>query len=312
MATNLLPDFSTMNIQKDVTVDEPYALYALQYARLTTTRGHTFLSGDQRDGPLEMAYYVWVACNSSRAVLIDTGFNANVAQRRGRDRFRCPAEALADVGLQADDIQDVILTHLHYDHAGNLDKFPNARLHLQEREMRFATSKYMCIKHISLGGIFEADDVAQVVRSNFAGRVNWLDGNSSIAPGIDVLLTGGHTPGMQMVRVLTERGHVVLMSDAAHLYENIEHQKPFHIAHSVGDMVAGWRTAVITADSAAHLIPGHDPLVMSQYPKAVGADSGYTVALHKQPTDCVLSSKNSLLENLPSIARAFPDLPQSD
>lgn len=291
-----------MKTKANAIVDEPYSLFALQYARLTTTRGHTFLSGDQRDGPLEMAYYVWVACNSSRAVLIDTGFNAHVAQRRGRDRFRCPVDALGDIGLHANDIQDVILTHLHYDHAGNLDKFPNARLHLQEREMRFATSKYMCIKHISLGGIFEADDVAQVVRSNFAGRVSWIDGDSSIAPGIDVLLTGGHTPGMQMVRVLTQRGYVVLMSDAAHLYENIELQKPFHIAHSVGDMVVGWRTAVTAADSTAHLIPGHDPLVMSQYPKAEGANSVYTVALHKQPTSCVLSSKSSLLKELPTVA----------
>lgn len=277
--------------------NEPYELFALQYARLTTTRNHTFLSGDKEDGPLEMAYYVWVARNSSRAILIDTGFNEVVALRRGRDRFRCPAAALADIGLAADDIQDVIVTHLHYDHAGNLDKFPQAKLHLQEREMRFATSKYMCIKHISLGGIFEADDVAQVVHSNFSGRVNWLDGNANIAPGIDVLLTGGHTPGMQMVSVLTERGYVILMSDAAHLYENIAQQKPFHIAHDVGDMVAGWRIATLAAPTEAHLIPGHDPRVMSQYPKV--ANFEYSVALHKPPKSCVLRSKSQLLKELP-------------
>jgi glyoxylase-like metal-dependent hydrolase (beta-lactamase superfamily II) len=286
--------------------DEPYELYALQYARLSTTRNHTFLSGEAQDGPLEMAYYVWVARNSQRAILIDTGFNAQVAQRRGRDRFRCPADALADVGLHADAIDDLIVTHLHYDHAGNLDKFPNAKLHLQEREMRFATSRYMCIKHISLGGIFEADDVAQVVHRNFAGRVNWLDGHAMIAPGVDVLLTGGHTPGMQMVRVHTERGYVVLMSDAAHLYENIELQKPFHIAYNVGDMVAGWRIAAIAGDSEAHLIPGHDPLVMSQYPKVNNISTAYSVALHKAPTMCTLSSKASLLERIPPPCQAPP------
>lgn len=281
--------------------DGVYDLYALKYASLTTTRSHTFLGGASDEGPQEMAYYVWLAKSANRNVLIDTGFSQETAVRRGRAWERCPIDALSLLGVKAEDIDDLIITHLHYDHAGNLGKIPHARIHLQSKEMQFATSRYMCIKHISLGGIFEAEDVCAMVRHNFAGRVRLIDGDAEVAPGIRVHLTGGHTPGMQMVSINTKRGSVVLMSDAAHLYENIATQKPFHIAFDVADMIAGWRTAVELTNLTSCLIPGHDPAVLLDYPPANEALKGIAVDLSEEPSFNRLPSRNNLLAALPPL-----------
>lgn len=282
-------------------VDDSYSLFALKYASLKTTRGHTFLGGVSDDGPQEMAYYVWLAKSSRRTVLIDTGFSRETAVRRGRQWERCPIDSLDLLGTTADKVDDLIVTHLHYDHAGNIAKVPNARIHLQRKEMQFATSRYMCVKHISLGGIFEAEDVCTMVKSTFAGRVNFLDGDTQIAPGIRVHLTGGHTPGMQMVSVNTKRGTVMLMSDAAHLYENIATQKPFHIAFDVADMVAGWRSAVEITSSTSCIVPGHDRAVLSDYPPACGSSNGIAVKLSEEPTANRLPNRSDLLAALPQL-----------
>jgi glyoxylase-like metal-dependent hydrolase (beta-lactamase superfamily II) len=74
------------------------------------------------------------------------------------------------------------------------------------------------------------------------------------------------TLGTQCVRVRTRRGWVVLASDAAHFYENMERTAPFPIVYSVADMVDGYRTMRALADSDRHVVPGHDPLVMARYP----------------------------------------------
>lgn len=275
-----------------------YELYALRYAQLSTSRAHTFLGGVADDAPLEMSYYIWLAKSAEHCVLIDTGFGAETAQKRGRDWRRCPIDALRLLGVDALDIEHLIITHLHYDHAGNLPKLANARIYLQEKEMRFATSRYMCVDHISLGGIFEAEDVCDMVRSNFAGRVNLLHGSSDIVPGIRTHLVGGHTPGMQMVSVNTARGPVVIMSDAAHVYANIAEQRPFHIAFDVADMMSGWRQALSLAGDSARIVPGHDPMVLEIYPNANGENCAEIAALHMPPRCNPLPSSRDLLVRL--------------
>jgi glyoxylase-like metal-dependent hydrolase (beta-lactamase superfamily II) len=107
-----------------------------------------------------------------------------------------------------------------------------------------------------------------MVRRVFDGRVAFHDGDAEVAPGISVHWIGGHTAGVQCVRVLTKRGWVVLASDAAHFYENMEATAPFPIVYSAADMVQGYSKMRDLAESNKHIIPGHDPLVMARYPIA--------------------------------------------
>jgi glyoxylase-like metal-dependent hydrolase (beta-lactamase superfamily II) len=169
--------------------------------------------------------------------VIDTGFTAEVAAARGRRHLRCPAESLSLVGLDRKNAADVILTHMHYDHVGTFDRFPAAQFHLQEAELHYTTGHYM--RHAFLARSFEVEDVVGIVRLNFARRVKLYNGPVELAPGITLHPVGGHTPGMQFVRVHTSRGWVVLASDVTHYYENMEAGRPFTAAFHIGDMLDG-------------------------------------------------------------------------
>lgn len=241
-----------------------YEVYALKYAHHARRRAENFIGGDPHDGPMPLDYFVWLIRGDGREIVVDTGFSAAMAAKRGRDHLRCPTEALRMLGCEAATVRDVVITHLHYDHVGNFELFPAATLHLQDLEMRYATGRHMCDERHR--GAFEAEDVAGMVRRVFEDRVRFHDGDAEIAPGVSLHLIGGHTMGLQVVRVATRRGWVVLASDASHFYANMEDVRPFPIVYSVPDMVNGYRKLRALADSPAHLIPGHDPLVMQRYP----------------------------------------------
>ena len=149
--------------------DQEYELFAIRYATSDARRSDHFIGGDPHDGPMPMDYFMWVARGGGRTFVIDTGFNAEVANKRKRTFLRCPVETLGAFDIDAAGVEDVILTHLHYDHVGNFDRFPNARFHLQEREIAYATGRFM--RYPRLSHSFEVEDVCGIVRLNYAHRV---------------------------------------------------------------------------------------------------------------------------------------------
>jgi glyoxylase-like metal-dependent hydrolase (beta-lactamase superfamily II) len=262
---------------------QPYVLYAIKYAHHVSRKSLIFLGGDANDGPMAFDYFVWLAVGNGRKVLIDTGFKKVVADRRGRSWIHCPSEAVKLVGISAGDITDVVVTHLHFDHAGNLDKFPNAIFHIQDEEMKLATGRQMCICHPTLVISFEVEDVVNMVRHLFARRLVFHNGDDELCPGIRLLHMPGHTPGMQVAEVRTARGPVLLISDASHFYANMNEGRPFFMYHCIEDVFASYRRIRSLALSPDHIIPGHDPLVMTQYP-APGPDmEGHVVRLDVPP-----------------------------
>ncbi len=175
----------------------------------------------------------------------------------------------------------MIVSHLHYDHCGNYDLFPKARYHLQDREMEYATGRCMC--HQALRVPFEADDVVAMVRKVFAGRAVFHDGEAEITPGVTVHLVGGHSKGLQCVRVKTRRGHVVLASDATHLYAHIDSGRVFPITYNVAEVAEGYATLKYLATSPSHVVPGHDPQVLTRYPAAKSGLEGWIARLDAEP-----------------------------
>jgi glyoxylase-like metal-dependent hydrolase (beta-lactamase superfamily II) len=132
----------------------------------------------------------WVIADAGRAFLVDSGFTAETAARRKRQFLRCPTESLRLLGIEPDSITDVMLTHLHYNHVGNFHKLPNARFHLQERELAFATGRHMRYPYFGHG--FEVEDVVGMVRLNFKRRLELYDGDTELALGVVVMETASH------------------------------------------------------------------------------------------------------------------------
>jgi glyoxylase-like metal-dependent hydrolase (beta-lactamase superfamily II) len=104
-----------------------------------------------------------------------------------------------------------------------------------------------------------------------------------IVPGVTVHHIGGHSKGLQSVRVTTRRGHVVLAADAAHLYAHLESGRIFPITYNVAEVVEGYATLNKLASSPAHVVPGHDPLVLARYPAAKPGLEGWVVRLDAEP-----------------------------
>jgi len=226
---------------------------------------------------MPMDYFIWVVQGQGRTWVIDTGFGEHDATRRKRRLLRDAAAAVATVGVDADSVTDVVLTHLHYDHAGGCSHFPSARFHVQDAEMAFATGRHMA--RPVFGYAFTADHIAGLVHLVHQRRVVFHDGDDDLAPGLSVHLIGGHTAGLQAVRVETASRVVVLASDATHYYENIELGRPFPIVFDVGAMLDGYDRLRRLAGSAGAIVPGHDPLVFERFPPSSKGLEGVAVRL---------------------------------
>jgi glyoxylase-like metal-dependent hydrolase (beta-lactamase superfamily II) len=254
-----------------------FEVYAVRYATREARRSEHFYGHDPHDGPMPMDYFVWAAVSSENTVVVDAGFSAEVAARRGRKHLLRPSEGLEALGIDCAHVPYVVLTHLHYDHVGNLEDFPVAAFVVQEEEMAFWTGRYAGKEQFRT--LIESDDVLYLVKENFRGRLHFVSRSQEIVPGIEVHRTGGHSSGLQVVRVKTARGNVVLASDATHFYANIEEDRPYSIVSDLAQMYGAFELVRSLADTPDHVVPGHDPLVMERFPPAREGLEGVAVRI---------------------------------
>lgn len=263
-----------------MSVPQPaHEVYALRYATVERRARDTFLHWREEDRPLRLDFYFWAIGLGERVIVVDTGFSAESARRRNRPPLRAPVEALAALGIAPQEVGDVILTHLHFDHAGNADAFPNATFHLQAAEMAFATGRAMT--HHLLREHYAVEDIAAVLRLVHAGRVRFHDGTGEVAPGVQVHLMPGHTAGLQAVEVSTARGRVVLASDSVHYWANLAGENPFPVLADMAGELESYRRLRALACDIDHIVPGHDPEVLARFPAHPAAPD--TACLHLPP-----------------------------
>jgi len=256
-----------------------YEVLAVRYGTRLTRRSEVFLHYEvygEPDAETRMDYFFWVARSPERTVLIDCGFNERSGARRGRTMLCPPVPALERLGIAPDDIGLLIATHAHYDHIGNLGSFPAAELVMAEREYAFWTGPLGSRPLFAVSA--EAEDIELLRQARKAGRLRLVSGRERAVGGIDVVDVGGHTPGQLIVLVATDRGEVVIASDALHYYEEMILDRPFtHVADLPAMFACFGLLRGLAADGAREIVAGHDPDVMRRFPEAAGDAAGLAV-----------------------------------
>lgn len=252
-------------------------VFALRYATVERRASDTFLVWRGPDQPVRLDFFFWAIRLGERAIVVDTGFSPYSSDKRRRPYLHTPADLLRRIGIAPEQVEDVILTHLHYDHVGNLDAFPKATFHVQARELAAATGPDM--SHHLLREHYEGEDVAALVRLVHQGRVRFHDGTGQVAPGVRVHLAPGHTAGLQAVEVATPAGPLVIASDAVHYYANAEQENPFPALVDVAGELDTYRRLTALAGGLDRLVPSHDPEVLMRFAAHPEAGSD-VVCLH--------------------------------
>ncbi len=244
-----------------------YEVYALSYGVYPDFPVSALLAGADKTRKIDLQMMIWLIKGPGKNILVDTGcYHENVVKGKGIQNLIKASEAIAKLGLSAADITDVIITHMHWDHADGMDLFPNAKIWIQKDEYVYYTGPAWQPGGKS-GGI-EPDDVVTLVRLNTAHKVNLVDGDDrEIIDGIKVYTGGRHTYASQYVSVRTASGTVVIASDNMYLYENLEKHAPIAQTFDADSNLKAQDRMRQIASRPDLIVPGHDPAVFVKFPK---------------------------------------------
>jgi glyoxylase-like metal-dependent hydrolase (beta-lactamase superfamily II) len=242
-----------------------YEVYAIRYATIPAFRVSGLIAGADTSRRLDIAMMVWLLKGSDgRKVLVDAGFHRDdFVQRWHPTGFLPPSEAVARAGVKADEITDLIISHVHWDHLDGIDLFPKARVWIQREEFNYYIDSAGTVKNRAI----DAGDAKLLAQAAREGRVMLVDGDAKeIIPGITVYMGGKHTFASQFATVHSTAGTIVVASDNMYLYENLARHVP--IAQTL-DSASNLRTQarmVTLASDPRLIVPGHDPEVFTRFP----------------------------------------------
>ena len=243
-----------------------YRVFAVQYATLADFPVSSLVAGADPDRRADIAMMVWVLKpEAGPAILFDAGFYGEqyVKQWQPRDFVR-PDRALQRFGIPPADVSDIMVSHVHWDHLDGAGLFPRAKVWLQKDEYEH---------HVGPGGTvrnrgIDARGAALLTKLHAEKRLMIVDGDTrDVLPGIAAHTGGRHTHASQYISVQTPDGLVVLASDNAYLYENLERRVP--IAQTVdadANLRAQERMLALVKDPR-WVVPGHDPRVFERFPR---------------------------------------------
>ncbi len=231
------------------------------YAAVVGTRqtpNHRLFQLSNRTGDEALIFPFWVLKSSDRVILVDTGFSGSLARQHGVNHLVGTKDLLKQVSVDVGDVDDVIISHLHYDHCAELDIFPRAIFHVQRRDLDYFTGRG---KHHPVSRLTDEPTLRSLLSLQKIGRVNVLDVNDSFLHSVVVTHVGGHTPGSQVVSFRLKDTAVVLACDAAHTYENLYSRTTSTFIHDYDEYQRGFATIEMLARDGLWF-PGHDPRML--------------------------------------------------
>jgi glyoxylase-like metal-dependent hydrolase (beta-lactamase superfamily II) len=260
------PMAAHLNAQGGPKAKPQYEVYAIRYATIPGFAVNQLVAGADPARKLDIAMMVWLVRGGGRTILVDSGFYREQFFRQWHvTDFVRPDEAVKRAGANPEEVTDVIVTHMHWDHADGMDLFPKARVWLQKEELEYYAGEAWQSRRTH-GGI-DPDDVIAAVKLNLAGRMGLVNGDAQeILPGIKCYIGGKHTWASQFVTVNTAAGTVVLASDNVYLYENLEKHVPIAATLDADSNLRAQDRMRQLAAKPELVVPGHDPEVMKRFP----------------------------------------------
>ena len=244
-----------------------YEVYAVRYAVIQDFPVAGLVKDADPARKLDIAMMVWLVKGNGRNIVVDSGFYHERLFKGWKIKdFVRPSEALLQAGVKPVDVTDVIITHMHWDHADGMDLFPKARIWIQKDEYTYYTGEAWQQSRTH-GGI-DPDDVLTLVKLNTEGRVSLVNGDDQeIIPGVTCYTGGKHTFQSQYVGVNAKAGKVMLASDNMYLYENLEKHVPIVATLDAGSNLRAQDRMKQMAANPRLVVPGHDPAVFEKFPK---------------------------------------------
>ena len=230
------------------------------------------------DGDLDMDYNFWVMRAGDSIVLMDTGYDIAARDWLGEISVTPTPDGLRMIEVDPLDVDMVITSHFHYDHIGYLGLFERAQVVSGQKEYDYWFAKRAAN---ALKGEFTTEEnLVPIEKAEKEGRLRLISEEAEVFPGITVYQVGGHCPGETIALVDTEKGPLILASDAAHFYEQLEHGWPFFAFTDLEEM----RNALafirkLAEDRGATVIPGHDGRTRQKFPAAPGAAGAIATVL---------------------------------
>ncbi|HEX3786356.1 MAG TPA: N-acyl homoserine lactonase family protein [Pseudonocardiaceae bacterium] len=263
-------------------MSDSYEVVIVKYGTREATKGEVYLNYPVygvADEPIRMDYFFWVVRNEDRTVLVDTGFSQQGGAVRRRTFLIDPAAAYAALGVDPASRPTVVITHAHYDHIGNLGLFPASPLVIAQHEYDFWTGPHA--GRTQFHHSVQDEEIDALAAAHSSGRVRTFTDRLELAPGIELIEVGGHTPGQSVVRVRTADGPVLLASDAIHYYEEYERDRPFAFVADLVAMYEGFDRirAMVGSGEVRHLVSGHDPDTLARFTPVEGELAGLAATI---------------------------------
>ena len=204
-------------------------VYVIEFARSKDQPMDGLISGAHADGVVDLPFAFVMARHGSRVALIDTGFmreggGEEMAVKFGIPYWISPVRMLAELGVQPDDVTDIVISHAHFDHMGSIGKFPKARIWIQKRELlSWHEARALPPQFGFITAIINPDDLRNAFDASVEHRLTLLDGDKdNLVPGIHARFGEGHTMGQQFVVIETARGRLVISGDCVYDVRNIK------------------------------------------------------------------------------------------
>ncbi|EMJ98219.1 N-acyl homoserine lactonase family protein [Leptospira alstonii] len=232
-----------------------FGLYAFTYGR--SLYPDRFLNVEENKGSREIVYLFYLIRISGRNILLDTGF-LNELYKKKFDflSFERPDHLLKKCGIDPKEITDVVLTHFHFDHAGGIFLFPSATLHVQNHDLDLLKKQS-----------YFPNQSSYLSALNQTNRLHSFDGPYSLLPGLQILFTGGHTPGSQALEWIVSSGKQFLFTgDECYFIEECKNGigLPKEAAFSLKRNRDFMEYVRILSDKGTKIFTFHDPSVLRE------------------------------------------------